>query len=116
MQDYYIDMIDKINLFVVYVTEAHASDVWNIGESAGFFVESHKKIEDRIICADKLKNTFGLTMPIYCDNMENEFETKYASWPFRYYIIRNGKFLMIGEPVDDQFDVCELFQFVRKQL
>lgn len=103
-------------MFIIYITEAHATDVWNIGESAGFLIESHKNVEDRLICMDKLKKAFGLTMPIYCDNMNNDFETEYASWPFRYYVIKNGRFLMIFEPSDDQFDVSEMIEFIGSQL
>ncbi len=109
-------MKNKINMFIVYITEAHASDIWNIGESAGEIVESHKNINDRINCINNLQNKFDLSIPVYADNMNNQFETLYASWPFRYYVIKNNKFIKIGTPDDSQFDICELIQFINQNI
>lgn len=103
-------------MFIIYITEAHATDIWNIGESAGDLIESHKNVTDRINCVHKLRSKFNLTMPIYADNMENQFETQYSAWPFRYYVIKNNKFLKIGDPDDSQFDICELMQFINDSL
>jgi hypothetical protein len=44
--------------------------------------------------------------------MNNDFETTYASWPFRYYIVKNNKFLKIGMPFDSEFDFGELLDFL----
>lgn len=103
-------------MFAIYITEAHAIDVWNIGESAGELIESHKNINDRINCMSKLKSKFDLTIPIYADNMNNEFESQYSCWPFRYFLIKNNKFIEIGSPDDSQFDICELISSINKLL
>ncbi len=76
--------------------------------SAGTINYSHKKIEDRIICAEKFKNTFDLTIPIYCDNMNNELRDKLACWPFRYFVVQNNKFTHIGQPEDSTFDLDDI--------
>ena len=73
--------------------------------SAGTINYSHKTLEDRIICANKLKNTFNLTIPIYCDNMNNELRDKLACWPFRYFVIQNNKFIHIAQPEDSTFEL-----------
>lgn len=98
-------------MFVIYITEAHAADVWNIGESAGTINYSHKYISDRIACANKLENEYNLTIPIYADNMNNDFETEFASWPFRYFISFGSKLIKIGMPDDSSFDLCQVFEF-----
>lgn len=103
-------------MFIIYITEAHAADIWNIGESAGELIESHKNLPERIICINKLKTKFNLTIPIYADNMNNDFETEYSAWPFRYYIIKNNKFIQIGDPDDSQFDICHLMQFIENNI
>lgn len=104
-------------MFIIYINEAHAADIWNIGESAGAINYSHKKIEDRIDYAIKFKETFKLNVPIYCDNMNNDAEIKFASWPFRYYVVEksNNNILikMIGQPNDSFFDLTKLFDFLK---
>lgn len=47
--------------------------------------------------------------------MLNEFETKFASWPFRYYIVKNNKFIKIGEPEDSEFDINGLINFLEEK-
>lgn len=101
---------------MIYITEAHACDVWNIGESAGTINFKHKTIDDRVTCMDKLKTTFNLSIPMYADNMSNDFETEYASWPFRYYVVKNKKLIKIGSPDDSTFDICELLQYIEQQI
>ncbi|AYV76331.1 MAG: iodothyronine deiodinase [Terrestrivirus sp.] len=103
-------------MFIIYINEAHAADVWNIGESAGVINYSHKEIKQRIQYAIKFRNTFELEIPIYCDNMNNDAESKYASWPFRYYVISNNKTIkFIGQPEESYFDITELFNFLNKK-
>lgn len=102
-------------MIIVYITEAHAADVWNIGESAGTLNYSHKKLEDRVQCAEKFKKTFDITIPMYVDNMDNEFETKFASWPFRYFVTRGKKLVKIGMPQDSEFEFGELLEFLEKE-
>ena len=48
---------------------------------------------------------------MYCDNMTSvNFETLFASWPFRYYIVSNTnmKILKIGQPKNAEFDIADL--------
>jgi hypothetical protein len=113
MNDFYEKNKDKINVIMIYITEAHATDVWNIGESAGALNESHKCIEERITCAKNMESKYKLSFPIYADNMSDDFENKYSGWPFRYYIA-NGKILKhIGMPEDSEFDLTEIFSFLK---
>lgn len=37
-------------------------------------------------------------MPMLVDGMENTFHSTYGSWPFRFYIIHNGKLVLKAEP------------------
>ena len=78
--------------------------------SAGTINYSHNNIEDRIICAKKMKKTFDLTIPIYCDNMNNEFQDKLACWPFRYFVVQNNKLIHIGQPEDSTFELDYLMK------
>lgn len=114
INDFYNSNKQKYNIFIVYITEAHAADVWPIGLSSGTINYKHKTIEDRLFCVDKMKNEYHIDVPMYADNMNDIFETEFASWPFRFYVIKNKKFKMIGQPNEAEFDICELFDFVEK--
>ena len=112
LEDFYKSNCDRYRMFIIYITEAHAVDVWNIGESAGAINYSHKTIEDRIGYIKKMQKEYDLSIPVFADNMDNDFETKFASWPFRYFATFGNKIIKIGMPDDSSFDLCELFDFV----
>lgn len=90
-------------------------DVWPIGLSAGTINYSHKKIEDRQACAIKFKNEHDFKVSTYLDNMQNDIQNIFASWPFRYFVIdynhvnNNYIFTKIGEPENAEFDLTKVF-------
>lgn len=71
----------------------------------------HQNIVDRIACANKFIGEFNLDIPIYVDNMDDEFETKFSAWPFRFYMIKEGKFDFIAEPDDSSFDLTKIYNY-----
>lgn len=93
---------------MVYITEAHAYDVWPIGMSAGTINYKHQCIEDRSKCALKFEKEYATTLPIYLDNMDSDYETTYSCWPFRYHVIKNGHLTLVPEPIDSEFEIEEL--------
>ena len=94
-----------MNIFIIYISEAHAQDIWPLGKSAGTINYSHKNIDVRINCAKKFKSTFDLTIPIYCDNINNTLRDEFSCWPFRYFVIENNKFTFIGNPENSTFEL-----------
>ena len=94
---------------MIYINEAHAADVWNIGESACTINYKHQTLEDRIKYAVKFKDEFDFRIPIYVDNMNNDFETIFSAWPFRYFIIKNDIIKFIPQPNDSTYDITEIF-------
>lgn len=97
---------------MIYITEAHPSDIWPIGLSAGTLNKNHTCIEDRSECANKFQNEFKTHFPIFLDNMNNEYETTYSCWPFRYHVIvkQDDNFVMslVPEPIDAEFNLEEM--------
>lgn len=99
-------------MFIVYTTEAHAADIWPIGMSAGTINYQHQSIKDRSEYAKKFQKQYSLELPIYLDNMNNDYETIYSTWPFRYHLIKNRKMKLVPNPVDSEFILEDLFQFL----
>lgn len=94
---------------MMYIEEAHATDEWNIGMSAGSIVESHKTLEDREKCIESFKNSNNVIFPIYPDDMDSNFMNTFASWPVRCFIVKDMKLEYISEPKDGEVDFCEIF-------
>jgi len=87
----------KAQFVAVYITEAHAKDEWPVGKSISF-CDQPKVIEDRVALANRLQNELELPFPMLIDTMENEFEKTFAAWPWRFYVIGNGKIQFIAQP------------------
>lgn len=74
---------------MVYITEAHPSDVWqmesNIKDSVVF--ASPKNEEDRAFIAGACVRKLGIKPPALLDQFGNVTETAYTAWPDRLYLI-----------------------------
>jgi len=47
--------------------------------------------------------------------MSNDFETKFAGWPVRYFVLsEDQKLLLISEPNNSELDITKLFEFLGK--
>lgn len=88
---------DRAAFLVVYIIEAHAKDEWPVGETVSF-CEQPKTLEARRELARKYKDMNGMTMEVGVDTMNNEFESVFAAWPLRFYVVRNGKLEWKAQP------------------
>ena len=75
-------------------------------------VEQPQVLSKRMALAQIFVETFGLgpEMSVLVANPElgNPFESAYAPWPIRIYVIENGVIQFISEPTDCAHDVTEL--------
>jgi len=92
----YQDFKEVTNFVAVYITEAHAKDVWPIGDKV--CVYAHKNIEDRLKVANGFVNDYKFQIPMLVDEMSNDFDHIYSAWPERFYIFHQGSLQFIGEP------------------
>ena len=88
-----LDALRKSLVIVhVYLTEAHADDVWPLG----YGILQPNNIEERWANADRLfEKHDGLKEridTIFCDNMNNDFNSTTGSWPESYmFADKDGK-------------------------
>jgi len=87
---------EKVDFLIVYIAEAHASDVWPLGKHVS--IPDHKTLKDRQNAAALMRDTFQCPLPILIDSMSNLFDNGYAVWPERYFIIHNYKMKLIAVP------------------
>ncbi|CAF1111635.1 unnamed protein product [Didymodactylos carnosus] len=89
-------------ILVAGSTEAHAKDQWPIGKTISCNNQP-KIMEERLEIANRFCNEFKLEMPVLIDNMDNTFHSTYGAWPFRFYIIHNGKLVFKAQPGQDNY-------------
>ncbi len=74
---------------MVYITEAHPSDVWqmqsNIKDKVVF--ASPKDEEERALVAGACVRKLGIKIPAVIDQFGNSTEQAYTGWPDRLYLI-----------------------------
>ena len=74
---------------MVYITEAHPSDVWqmqsNIKDNVVF--ASPKDEEQRAAVAGSCVRKLGIEIPAVLDEFGNSTEQGYTAWPDRMYLI-----------------------------
>jgi type I thyroxine 5'-deiodinase len=74
---------------VVYITEAHPSDVWqmksNLDDKVVF--ASPRDEEERAAVAGSCVRKLGIKIPALLDEFGNSTESAYTGWPDRLYLI-----------------------------
>jgi hypothetical protein len=85
---------DRVDFVFIYIQEAHASDEWPI-QQLEIEIHQHQTIEERMIAAERFIKDFNVPhdIPFLVDGMSNDFNNKYASWPFRFWVLKKDRFL-----------------------
>lgn len=96
---------------VVYITEAHPSDVWqmesNIRDKVVF--ASPKNAEERTVIAGTCVRKLGIKFSAVLDDFANSTERAYTGWPDRMYLIdAKGKVAYKSKPGPFGFKPDEL--------
>jgi len=82
---------------VVYITEAHARDEWPAGK-VWSYCDQPKTLEDRQAVALRFVDRSAFELPVVLDDIANSFDDVYAAWPFRFYVLHNGKIAFKAQP------------------
>jgi type I thyroxine 5'-deiodinase len=92
---------NQVEFLVVYITEAHPTDVWqmesNIKDKVLF--ASPRSEEERAFVAGACVRKLGIEIPAVLDEFGNSTESAYTAWPDRLYLIdRAGKVTYKSKP------------------
>jgi len=96
---------------VVYITEAHPSDVWQMQSNIKdkVVLASPKDEEERALVAGACVRKLGIQIPAVIDEFGNSTERAYTGWPDRLYLIdRQGRVSYKGGPGPFGFHPSEL--------
>jgi Iodothyronine deiodinase. len=102
---------------VVYITEAHPTDVWqtesNIKEKIVF--ASPRSEEERGFVAGACVRKLGIEIPAVLDEFGNSTENAYTAWPDRLYLIdAAGRVAYKSKPGPFGFSADELKAALQK--
>ncbi|GES86097.1 polyubiquitin 4 [Rhizophagus clarus] len=95
-----------VDFYMIQIREAHASDVWPIGNIVE--VKEHRTLEERLAAARKMIKGTYLEIPVLADTMDNTFLKLYSPWPFRFFIIKDGILKLVGMPKEARYDTTDL--------
>lgn len=106
-----------MSFLVVYITEAHPSDVWqmesNIKDNVVF--ASPRNEEERATVAGSCVRKLGIEIPAVLDEFGNSTESEYTAWPDRLYLIDGeNKVAYKSRPGPFGFKAEELESALRK--
>ena len=96
---------------MVYITEAHPSDVWqmqsNIKDKVVF--ATPKTEEERAFVAGACVRKLGIKYPAVLDEFGNSTEQAYTGWPDRIYLVdQDGRVAYKSKPGPFGFDANQL--------
>jgi Iodothyronine deiodinase len=108
---------NKVAFLVVYITEAHPSDVWqmesNIKDNVIF--ASPKNEEERAEIAGACVRKLEIKFPAVLDEFGNSTEQAYTGWPDRIYLLdKNGRVAYKSKPGPFGFKADELASALSK--
>lgn len=108
---------DQVNFLVVYITEAHPSDLWqsenNFKDNVVF--ASPRNEDERASLAGTCVRKLGIEIPALLDEFGNSTEAAYTAWPERIYVIdRSGRVAYKSRPGPYGFKPDELKAALQK--
>ena len=89
-----------MNFLVVYITEAHPTDLWqtqsNLKDKV-MFASPHSE-EERAFVAGACVRKLGIEIPAVLDEFGNSTESAYTAWPDRLYLVDSGGRIAFKSP------------------
>jgi len=85
---------DRAAFYIVYIEEAHASDLWQdaLNVRDGIRIRNPFTAAERQGTAQSCVRNLGIEIPALVDGMGNPTEAAYTAWPDRLYVIdRSGR-------------------------
>ena len=108
LNDIYIRYKSQVDFYMIQIREAHASDVWPIGNIVD--VKEHRTLSDRLAAAREMVKETQLEIPVLADTMDDTFLKLYSPWPFRFFVVVDGILKLVGMPKEARYDTTDLVE------
>jgi Iodothyronine deiodinase len=85
----YREYRDRATFYVVYISEAHPVDRWQLGSNVkdDVLVKNTTTDDERMDVAGVCVRKLGIEFPALVDELDNRVEEAYTGWPDRLYVI-----------------------------
>lgn len=84
---------------MVYIREAHACDEWRMPLGTDLEgIDQPKSVTARIQRAKHFQHVSKISWNLVVDNMEDGFLRSYASWPERFFVVKNSEMVFVSDP------------------
>jgi type I thyroxine 5'-deiodinase len=96
---------------VVYIQEAHPTDLWQLPSNVrdGVLFASPRSDGERADTATACVRKLGIRIPALLDGIENRTERDYTAWPDRMYVIgTDGRIVLKTAPGPYGFSTADL--------
>ncbi len=100
-----------MEFFVVYITEAHSTDLWQMASNVkdGVLFGNPTTVAEREQVAESCVRKLHIPFPALIDGIENRVEKAYTGWPDRLYLIgKDGVVRFKTEPGPFGFSAADL--------
>ncbi|CAG8792403.1 11420_t:CDS:2, partial [Gigaspora margarita] len=108
LNDIYSKYKAQVDFYMIQIREAHASDVWPIGNVVD--VKEHRTLTVRLSAAREMIKATKLEIPVLADTMDNTFLKLYSPWPFRFFVIVDGILKLVRMPKEARYDTTDLVE------
>jgi len=80
---------DRVAFYVVYIQEAHSTDLWQMESNVkdGVLFAAARSDGERSTTASACVRNLGIHIPAILDGIDNKTERAYTGWPDRLYLI-----------------------------
>ncbi|CAG8761694.1 8275_t:CDS:2 [Gigaspora margarita] len=114
LNDIYNRYKTNVDFYMIQIREAHASDVWPIGNIVD--VKEHRTLSDRLAAAREMVKKTHLEIPVLADTMDDIFLKLYSPWPFRFFVVVDGVLKLVGMPKEARYDTTDLVECLNNLL
>jgi len=109
---------DRADFYVVYIQEAHPSDIWQMRSNIrdGVVLRDPRSNSERAQVAESCVRKLGIRFPALIDGVDNTVERAYTGWPDRLFLIdREGRVAYKSEPGPFGFKPAQLEAALKTQ-
>ena len=102
---------DEVAFFVIYIGEAHPSDLWQVPNNLKdqVIVRSPADEAERTAMAELCVTRLAIEVPALVDHFEDSTERAYTGWPERLYLVdREGRVAYKSRPGPFGFKLADL--------
>ena len=119
LSELYEQYKDRIAFYIIYIQEAHPSDVWqmesNVRQNVVF--ASPKNDQERSEIAGSCVRKLNLKIPALLDPLDDSTERAYTGWPDRLYAIdRSGRVVYKSSPGPFGFHPAQMREVLQRVL